>query len=290
MIALAALALAAQAGLATPLLDYAATLSFDTAPEEARYRRALVVAEHELKANPPPASDCARTLGAARFAALLENVGSQRTWLADHAGAADAYSKALGCTPRTAYLYAELAQELMDDGRYDEAQAAVTRGLAIAHEDYELGSILARLDFIKERWPDAIGWLRWAAAATPDRKQEAYSQCLLWLAQARSGIAHPQLPQRPTDGWPAPILDALDGTASEAQLLAAVQDNSSELERRQALAEALFYVGEQRLAAGDAPTARRYFAATVNLKVIYYIEHALALAELAKMRAAAGPP
>ena len=45
-------------------------------------------------------------------------------------------------------------------------------------------------------------------------------------------------------------------------------------------------MGQLRLAKGEADTARRYFAATVNLKVLYFIEHHMALAEIAKMQAA----
>lgn len=288
MIALAALALAAQSG-ATPLLDYARTLSFDTAPRESEYRLELVRAEQELAAHPPPA-DCAHTLGASRFAGLLQKVAYQRAWLADHAGAADAYRRALACLPRARYLYGELAEELMNAGHYPEARTAAARGLTLAPEDFALGSVMARLDFIDERWSDAINWLRAAAAAAPDAERKAYMQCLLWLAEQRSGVAHPPV-MAPTGGddWPGPILSVLEGTSSEADLLGAVKAQTGDLKVRETLVEALFYVGEQRLAQGDATTARRYFAAAVNLKVIYYIEHDLALAELAKLRAARTP-
>jgi lipoprotein NlpI len=51
------------------------------------------------------------------------------------------------------------------------------------------------------------------------------------------------------------------------------------------LTEALFYIGQLRLAEGQREKARRHFAAVVNLKVVYYIEYGMARAELAKMRA-----
>jgi lipoprotein NlpI len=87
-----------------------------------------------------------------------------------------------------------------------------------------------------------------------------------------------------TDDWPRPILDTLRGGMSEQQLLEVIENQGSERRRREMLAEALYYVGEQRLAAGETETARRYFAATVNLKVLYFIEHHMARAELVRMQ------
>ena len=58
------------------------------------------------------------------------------------------------------------------------------------------------------------------------------------------------------------------------------QPNTSTDER---LCEALFYVGEAYWARGQPEVARDYFAALVNIKVLYFLEHGLALAEIAKM-------
>jgi len=283
---LAALVALAQASSATPLLDYADGLDFDTPPHEVQYRSEIERAAHELASHPPPARDCARTLGASRFTQLLERLAIARSMLGDHAGAIDAYEQALGCAPRAAVLHARLAEELLDAGRLDEALATLNRGLAIQHDNYELGTVMGQVEFLKEHWAGAIGWLRWSAQ-TAGKDQALYWQCLLWLAQLRSGIAHPHpLEPSPPEDWPGPILELLHGAVSEQQLLAAVQGEPDALRRREILCEALFYVGEQRLARGEVEQARRYFAATANLKVVYFIEHSMALAELAKMRAA----
>jgi tetratricopeptide (TPR) repeat protein len=286
---LAALVALAQASSATPLLDYADALDFDTPPHEVEYRAALERAAHELARHPPPAQDCAHTLGANRFAQLLEQLAESRAQLGDHAGAIEAYERSLGCAPRAPRLHADLAEELLDAGRLDEAIATLNRGLAIAHDDYALGSVMGRVEFMKEHWPGAIGWLRWSVQkATAVKDQALYWQLFLWLAQQRSGIAHPRPPEPPAgDDWPGPILQMLQGASSEDQLLAAVQAETDAQRQREILCEALYYVGEQRLARGETEVARRYFAATVNLKVVYFIEHSMALNELAKMRAAA---
>ena len=59
------------------------------------------------------------------------------------------------------------------------------------------------------------------------------------------------------------------------------QPNTSTDER---LCEALFYVAEAYWARGEPQVARDYFAALVNIKVLYFLEHGLALAEIAKLR------
>jgi lipoprotein NlpI len=46
----------------------------------------------------------------------------------------------------------------------------------------------------------------------------------------------------------------------------------------------LFYVGEAYWARGQLDVARDYFTALVNIRVIYFLEHGLALAEIAKLR------
>jgi lipoprotein NlpI len=272
----------------TPLLDYASQLSFDSPPNAAQYRRQLEDITHRLERDPPPPSDCARTLGAQRFAGLLDELGAAHAALGDHAAAIDAYQRALACSPRTLYLLAELSEELLYAGRYAEARAVVSRGLAIDRRDYRLAGVRSRLEFVEERWMDAISWLRFTTQVAVDTEQAAYWECFLWLAQRRTGVAHPTLIERPlTTQWPRPVLNTLEGALAEAQLLEAIEAEADPARRREILVEALYYVGEARLAAGSVDTARRYFAAVVNLKVLTFIEHYMALAELAKMRQSA---
>jgi lipoprotein NlpI len=281
---LAALAAAAAGG--TPLLDYASTLHFDVPPRADAYQRQLVRVMHDIERYPPPASDCARTLGARRFAAQLEELGSTRDALGDSAGALEAFSRALDCLPRAGELHASLAEELLHERRYAEARAAVRRGQEVAPEDFRLATVRARLDFVEEHWSDAVAALHSATIAARDNEQAIYWECFLWLAQRRLGTAHPVLVERTlAQSWPKPVLETLEDSISESQLLEAVQSESNAGRRREILTEALYYVGENRLASGDRDGARHYFAATVNLKVLYFIEHHMALAELAKMPA-----
>jgi tetratricopeptide (TPR) repeat protein len=268
----------------TPLLDYATGLRFDTSPNEELYRRHALTVSSQLARDPPPTSDCSRMLGAARFAGLFHDLAAARSALGDERGAIEAYEGALGCNPRALHLHAGLAEELLHEGRRADARAAAERGLAIDPADYRAGSVLARIDFIEERWPQAIERLRSIVAATADPERASW-ECFLWLAQLRSGMERPELLERSlTDEWPDPILATLRSELSEQQLLEAIEAQASERRRREMLVEALYYLGERRLAAGEAAVARSYFAAAVNLKVLYFIEHHMARAELANMR------
>jgi lipoprotein NlpI len=269
----------------TPLLDYASGLRFETPPNEELYRRHALAVSSQLARDPPPTSDCSRTLGAARFAGLFDDLAAARSALGDERGAIEAYEGALGCNPRALHLHAGLAEELLHEGRPADARAAAERGLAIDPADYHAASVLARIDFIEERWPQAIERMRSIVAATEDPERATYWECFLWLAQLRSGVARPELVERSlTDEWPGPILATLRGETSEQQLLAAIEGQASERRRREMLVEALYYIGERRLTAGQAAVARGYFAAAVNLKVLYFIEHHMARAELARMQ------
>lgn len=285
--ALASLMVAAGASAAspTPLLDYALSQSFDIPTRDFVYGQHVTSLQYELEHNPPPATDCASTLGAKRFAAMYGDLGSARSNLADYEGAVEAFEKALSCTPRAAHLYGELASELIHLSRYVEARAIAEQGLVVDEGDDSFDRILGQLDYIEERWADAIEHLRKAVATTDD--DAVYWQCLLWLAQRRAGTQRPQLAivREGAEHWPQLILDALTDGGTEAELVKNIEDEHEAARRREILAEALFYMGERRLADAEIDAARRYLAATVDLKVHYFVEHHLALAELAKLNA-----
>jgi lipoprotein NlpI len=115
-----------------------------------------------------------------------------------------------------------------------------------------------------------------------DGQLAAYWQLMLWIAQRRAGNERPTLePRERTGEWPRPLLELLEGRRDEASIAALLRQRSNELTRREQLCEALYYAGQQQLSAGNVPLARRYFAAAVNLKVLYFMEHHLASAALA---------
>jgi lipoprotein NlpI len=273
---------------ATPLFDYSRTVPFVSLPFNSGLQAQLQQVSRDIQTHPPPAQDCAHTLGAVRFGQRYEDLGSIQSGLGNLDAAIEAFNKALECNPRAVSIHAGLANALMDMGRNAQARSVAARGALIEPDDATLDGVLAQLDFMEEQWPEATERLRTLAQQTEDDERAGYWQVLLWLAQRRAGIAQPQLPVRThTDAWSWQIVDALRGDLSEAELTEVVKQEADEHHRREMLCEGLFYMGEARLADHQTETARLYFAATVSLKVLYFIEHSLASAELAKLRATA---
>ncbi len=279
---------------AHPLLDLARELQLARKPalRATPGAPALRHAEHALEqARVPPDEECARSLGATRFADLHVDLGAARVGLGDFLGAARAYRSASACRPRDAQIYAALAGVLFDARDYRGAREAINAALAIEPRAVNANRLAGNIDFVAERWADAVARFRYVAASDPDRVQAGYGQLMLWLAQMRAGILKPSLVERvPGEGWPQPLLLYMRGEFTEAELVVPInegdeednsQPNTSTDER---LCEALFYVGEAYWARGQPEVARDYFAALVNIKVIYFLEHGLALAEIAKLR------
>ncbi len=277
-----------------PLLDLARELQLTRKPDMRTTpgAPALRQAEHALEqAHAPADSECAQSLGALRFAALHMDVGAALTGQGDFSGAAAAYRRALACRPRDAQILAILAGVQFDARDYAGARATIEASLAIAPRAVNSNRLAGNIDFVAERWANAVSRFRYVSASDPDRVQAAYGQLMLGLSQMRAGVAKPEFVERtPGEGWPQPLLLYLRGEYTEAELVLPVregdegdnaQPNTSTDER---LCEALFYVGEAYWARGQPEVARDYFAALVNVKVIYFLEHGLALAEIAKLR------
>ena len=272
----------------TPLLTYAASQKFppeDTTRIRAFNQRQLDRIQFELKKDPPPETNCAQTLGAKRFSAQLDDLGGVYTNMGDDVRAAEAYSKAIECDPRAEFLHAQLASALIDLRRYAEARAEIERELTLGRGTFALHNLMTQIDFIDHLWTEAALNARLAVTEAPDDEQATYWQCLLWLAQQHNGVQQPSLANRHVpQTWPGPILASLQGKITENELVDAIESEDDRNRRREILTEALFYTGEQRLAARHVPEATRYLEATVNQRVLYFIEHHLAVAELEKLR------
>ena len=253
-------------------------------------------AEHQLAQAQPPADEvCSGSLGAPLFAALHAEVAAARAGDGDFTGAAAAYRSAHACRPRDPRILSALAGVLFDARDYAAARTAIEESLSIDARIVSANRIAGNIDFVDEHWADAIARFRYVASSDADRTMAGYGQLMFWLAQARAGVSKPEFVTRtPGIGWPQPLLLYLRGEFTENELRVPIEDgdkpdneqpNTSADER---LCEALFYVGEAHWARGRPDVARDYFAALVNLKVLYFLEHGLALAEIAKLRAQEG--
>jgi len=279
---------------AHPLLDLAHELQKTRKPDlrVAPGAPGLREAEHALAQVQAPADTaCAGSIGAMRYASLHIDLALARTGQGDFAGAAQAYRSAHACRPRDAQILAALAGVLFDARDYQGAREAINAALAVEPRAVNSNRLAGNIDFVAERWADATARFRYVAASDPDRVQAGYGQLMFWLSQMRAGVAEPEYVERtPGDGWPQPLVLYMRGQYSEADLTVPIREgddddnpqlNTSTDER---LCEALFYVGEAYWARGQLDVARDYFAALVNIKVIYFLEHGLALAEIAKLR------
>lgn len=287
----------ARAPAGHPLLEFARKREVERSKDSDRARvsvasGALREAQHQLQqAQVPDEQDCAHSVGAIRYAYLHRNVAQARANDGDYKGAAAEFRKALACRPRDAVLLEMLASALFNARDFPGARAANDAALAIDPRSVNGNRQAGSLDFVAERWADAIARFRYAAASDLERTRASYWQLMYWLAQRRGGIARPEFVARtPGEGWPQPLLLYMRGEYTEAELLGPIeagdadsnmQPNTSTDER---LCEALFYVGEEYWARGQPDVARDYLAAVVNIKVTYFLEHGLALAEIAKLR------
>jgi lipoprotein NlpI len=286
--------LAAAGGADHPLLDFARLREATRAHSERNIasRKDLLEARHALEqGRVPPEAECAGSLGAQRYADLYTMLASSQASVGDFAGAAAAYRSAHACRPRDANILAALGGVLFDARDYAAARTQVDAALAIDPRSVGTNRLAGNIAFVDERWADAVARFRYVASSDPDRIQAGYAQLMLWLAQARAGVPHPEYVTRvPGDGWPQPLLLHLVGEYTEQELVARVSEGDSDSNTQpntstdERLCEALFYVGEAHWARGNPGLAREYFAALVNLRVLYFLEHGLALAEIAKLR------
>ncbi|MEO8064901.1 MAG: hypothetical protein ABI821_19385 [Pseudomonadota bacterium] len=276
-----------------PLLDMAREHVFKSGrPRAAPGVSGVRDAEHQLAQAQVPADEvCAGSLGATLYSDLHSELAAARSGDGDFAGAAAAYRSANACRPRDANILAALAGVLFDARDYAGSRAAINASLDIDGRVISANRIAGNLDFVEERWADAIARFRYVASGDADRTMAGYGQLMFWLSQARAGVARPEFVTRtPGTGWPQPLLLYMTGEYTEEELRVPIEDgdqpnndqpNTSADER---LCEALFYIGEAYWARGQPDVARDYFAALVNLKVLYFLEHGLALAEIAKLR------
>ncbi len=295
----------ASADDSSPLIRFVATLESDSPPFPSQRLDALRAAERALARTPVPGADCAQALGAARHGALHARLAGARRATGDRAGAIAALQRALDCEPRRARYHLDLADLLLASGRLDEADAQAARAARLAPREAGLNELLARLDYVAGRWSDAARRALQVAAALQRRpiddedepeadsgatdasETAAFWRLLALLAQRRGGLpAQGMTTPDPTleDRWPVPLWRLIVGQSHERTLVAAIEAQTDAARRREMACEALYYTAQAAFANGRPETGRQRLARAVNLKVLYFVEHDLALAELARLR------
>jgi lipoprotein NlpI len=280
-----ALAFAVDGPSTTPLLDYALKQRYDPLPDATQSANRLKAAEHRAAQLAMPTERCARSLGAKRFAAVWSDLGAAHSNRGDTRSAIAAYRRALDCSPRNPDQLADLATELLATGEASEARTLIDRGLTIEPEHSDLNRLAGEQAFIAEQFGEAREHFRTHARLEREPDDVLYAQIMLWLAERRAGATPAKVLRRryDKDEWPYPIWRALRGEIDEAALLESVWEDTYPTTQER-LCEALYYLGQERLARGETDIARRYFAAVVNTRVLYFVEHRMARAELERLR------
>src|SRR3954447_25684297 len=107
----------APAADTTPLLTYASTHHYPPVLQpatQATLQKQIARITFDLSKDPPPAENCAQTLGAKRFATLYDDLGQAYPTMAEPAGPREAYAKPIACNPGADFLHAERAASLLD--------------------------------------------------------------------------------------------------------------------------------------------------------------------------------
>jgi lipoprotein NlpI len=126
------------------------------------------------------------------------------------------------------------------------------------------------------------------AAEANDNVAKLYSE--LWLSWISQRLGRPIPPPivkhaaaDPRGDWPLPALAMITGNLSPEEMLKVIDAKLSGDERRMALAEGYFYLGQHYLTLGDKARAKEYFEKTRQLDVIIYTEHVAAYFELQRL-------
>ncbi len=268
------------------------------APQERRERVAQL--DREAARARAGVEDCAASLGARRLADLQSALSAARLALGDADGALQAARTAARCAPRDATVQAQLATAALAALDLDTAAAAIARGRRLAPTHRSLQVLQLRLDFATGRWLEVIEGER-RLDLPLDSSALAQARLLSASAQARligeTGRAAAPTGRSavPADAgaavgcWPAPLLEHLLARRGEAALRDAIAAETDAVRRGQMLCEALFHLGQQRLARGETDAARKHFAAALRGKALGLPEYWLARLELTRLGRAAAP-
>jgi len=232
----------------------------------------------------------------------------------DRRGAVEARRRAIDCEPRNPRHHVALGSLLLTFGDLDAAHAEAERAATLAPREPGLEELQARLAFVAGRWPDAVARAQriatrlegatpaGATAASGDEDDEpvdspsagdsgsevaAFWRLLALLAQRRGGLPWQDLPGPDPaleERWPMPLWRHASGAPDEGAVVAAIEVDPEPRQRREMACEALYYTAQLAFANGRPDEGRRRLARVVNLKVFYYVEHDMALAELARLR------
>jgi lipoprotein NlpI/transglutaminase-like putative cysteine protease len=195
-------------------------------------------------------------------------------------------SQALKLAPNAGRSFLCRAYVHFNAGEFRKAVADYSTAIALGETEPRIFYLRGMNNFYADRLDDAASDLT-RASASDDNQSRLYSE--LWLSWTLQRLGRP-IPEAiakraaadPHGDWPRPALAMLNGDLAPEDMLKLLDGKSGD-DRRMALAEGYFYLGQRYLTLGDKAKAREYFEKTRKQEVIIYTEHVAAGFELQRL-------
>jgi len=216
--------------------------------------------------------DCRETECRQAFSDALHELGAAYGRLGLDRIALRYYELALANLPDSTGNRVDLAIAQLALGRDEAALASIGEALKLAPDDDDVERAAAGILLLLDRPQDAIGHAENCIRRTQLPRAAQYCALTATVARLRGGSDSMVAPLVGGETWPMPLLDYLRGKIDAATLARIIAHASDPVLRREALSEALYYVGEAELARGHRELALRYFRANLAMKVEGYWE------------------
>jgi lipoprotein NlpI len=195
-------------------------------------------------------------------------------------------NQALKLAPNHGKLFLCRAVIYFDKGDFRKAVADYSTAIVLGETDPRNFYLRGVSNYYAGQLEDAASDETRASEAN-DNVARLYSE--LWLSWISQRLGRPipaaivkKAAADPRGDWPLPALAMITGNVSPEEMLKRIDAMSGD-ERRMALAEGYFYLGQHYLTQGDKARAREYFEKTRQLDVIIYTEHVAAAFELQRL-------
>ena len=188
------------------------------------------------------------------------------------------FSALVRAEPDNGHNQGDLADSLMELGEPDRALKHYELAARGAPDDAYLRLRLGDWYYVRGDWEPAAIAYRAAGNTGKDEDGVVHSWLMRYLVQVQSGASPTALKEEAATisyrKWPYPLLRYYLGEIDETALLADLRQGDETKEREQ-MCEALFYLAERHRIQNSSELARRYYAASMDTKVLEFREYAL---------------
>lgn len=192
--------------------------------------------------------------------------------------------RAIALDPDVAWYHGARGVALDRLGDHHSALTAYGEAIRIDPKDYRGYKLRSVNAILRGGFAEAINDISAWSARRPD---DLFAPLLHYVVRLKTGVPEAEaakalalLPERTE--WPWPVIDLMLGRASVEAVLAAARSFEPYLAQGRE-GEVYFYLGEQRLAQGDAAAAGELLRKAVAMNAFDYYEYWMAKAELARL-------